>query len=566
MPALILNKKGMSIIFAVFTLLLLSVLGVALFSMISSDVESAASRVVLSRAIGTAEGGIQIGTQAIIDDVNAAVQTGSPTDNGYHGVVYLEGYSYSGSGYISSRPPRRACLHGRRWNNQNAYFCRLQAITGANVTIWDFKQKRNLIGTRLKALEIVMRARTNGGSGLYPVIQLEYSIDGGLNWIQPGDPLTNTFTIDNSSWTSGDTTLSYRSVPFDALVDWNTFMNQSANFMIRARRITDPSEDPNTGRRCDIDWLALRATVEVDAQTEEWFSDWMNGGGTPTPKTVDMALGNGKIRSIAISDESGKININYVTADAWRHLRYLMIYNGIPSGTAGTLTNLVIARISGGDWFDTIEELKQITGMTDEYYDMIDQDVTVYSWVNNATTRSGTPTNPQSRAPVNINTASKNVLKAILRYGTRNNSRAERLANEIITRRTTQPFTHMYSTYAHQAATRDLKSFSGFIESRTYLNNNRKRRICEYADATFYNRDVTRDWNSSRQRATEFSYYSNTFLITAVGESGDISRTVASAFGNSYDYATYSLSTDGTFNLPTYIGDATLASYWRERR
>ena len=52
-----LNKKGVSIIFAIFTLLVLSILGLVIFSLISGDIENAANRVNLSRGFGIGEGG-----------------------------------------------------------------------------------------------------------------------------------------------------------------------------------------------------------------------------------------------------------------------------------------------------------------------------------------------------------------------------------------------------------------------------------------------------------------------------------------------------------------------------
>ena len=62
----------------------------------------------------------------------------------------------------------------------------------------------------------------------------------------------------------------------------------------------------------------------------------------------------------------------------------------------------------GSNWFDTVEELQNVTGMTTAYYDLIKNYVTVYSWVNPNVQR---PTG--SRAPININTAPLQVLEAV---------------------------------------------------------------------------------------------------------------------------------------------------------
>ena len=56
--------------------------------------------------------------------------------------------------------------------------------------------------------------------------------------------------------------------------------------------------------------------------------------------------------------------------------------------------------------FDSVEELQQVTGITAADYAAIKDYVTVYSFVNTNTYRLAAP-----RAPININTASFNVLK-----------------------------------------------------------------------------------------------------------------------------------------------------------
>ena len=252
MPALIYDRKGLSIIFAVFTLLLLSVLGITLFTLISGDIENAAARAVLSRALYIAEAGVQIGAQAIRDDVDASVQTGAPEDNGYHAEVYLEGYQSYGVADGSN-----ASFHGTDFLDQTPSYATL-TDKDDEIGIYNFQQRYNLIGTRLQSLEIAWRAIKSSGGGRTPRIRLQYSTDGGAKWSNIGSPTD----VDDIAWEAPQ----HRSIrtPKDGWI-WSDFVN--LNFRIRAIRTNAPG-GPDQARECWIDWLALRATVEVDALTE----------------------------------------------------------------------------------------------------------------------------------------------------------------------------------------------------------------------------------------------------------------------------------------------------------
>lgn len=544
-----LNRRGMTILFAVFTLLVMSVVAIAVFSLVSSDIEGAAGKIDSSRALGASEAGIQIGAQAIRNDVDSTdgTNTAVPSDDGYCGVAYLEGYGYAGSDLVNVTDPQNACLHGTDWKGATPSFCTLGPVVGASVTIWDFKQRRNLIGTRIQSVDLVMRARSvvdegTGSPGDNPELQLEYTTDGGGTWSQLMLGLPITF----SGWGPE----SYiPPISLGSSITWDMLMNPAGGFQIRAIRTN------GGGRRvCQIDWFCLRVVFEVDALTEKWYTDWMNTDGTP--KTVDKALGDSIINSISIVDESGKVHLNYATQVL---LENIMIYNNVPKSVASNIVNYR----DNIKLFDTVEELKQVTGVTDTYYDSINRDLTVYSWVNNDVTRSTDP-----RAPVNINTASENVLKAIFRCVMSDAPAIQSLTSDIITQRATQSFTHMYSSYAAQAPTRDLRSFAGFLASRGYLSEEDRLAILANADAALYNMgvDLYQDWTGGDQTATEFCYYSNSFLITAVGGGREISRSAVAAYGDSYDYDDYSLSESGTFRLPTDIEDDSPEAYWRELR
>lgn len=533
------RNDGTSIIFAVFALIVLSILGLAVFSLVSTDMSSSASQILSSRALFAAEAGWQIGAQAVLDNKNASPQTQDKTADGYYGVSYLDGYSSDG---VTDN--RNACLHGTDWNNDTPLFCTLKD-RDEFVSVWNFQQRLNLIGATPSALEIVMRARRSSAQSQR--ITLEYSTDSGSRWTRIAN-----VDVGNSNWQIIESSISKVS----ASDIWPYLMASSgASFMIRASA-------GRNNRPCDIDWLALKVTTEVDALSEPWASNsYVN---------LPAALGNGSVKSITTSDESGKVNINYAPYNLLRRLFY---YCGItPQSTADTLaTNTVNYRTS--NWFNTIEEVKQIDGITDAYFDLIKDDITVYSWVNQDVTRPA-----GARAPVNINTASENVLWAIIRLcepGGSADERAEQVVNAIVSQRAVSPFTSMYSSYEIQPATRDLTSLSGFIRnlcddtSFDWLAEDSYAaalRMLDIADGSYLNRELGGNWADNNEDAggVEFCYYSHTFLIESTGRSGNIERTVIQTYGDTYNYSAYTFDSESELALPAYIGESSPKPYWRE--
>ncbi len=553
----VMNNRGTSIIFAVFALIVLSILGLTIFSLVSTDLSSSTSQILSSRALFAAEAGWQIGAQAVRDDKNADPQTADKAANGYYGISYLDGYSSDG---VTDN--ENACLHGTDWNDDTELFCTFDT-KGQFVDVWNFQQRFNFIGARAAnvaravALEIIIRARKRGNGD--QKIKLFYSTDGGSeggSWRKLKDVKVREGPDDWEYLT--------QSIKIDKDDVWQVLMSTNGNdFRIRAQA------DKTGSRECDIDWFALRVTTEVDASSEPWASN--------SYISLPAALGNGSIESITVSDESGKININYAP---YNLLRRLLRYCGItPQGTANTLaTNIVNYRTS--DWFSTIQEVKQVDGVTDAYFDLIKDDITVCSWVNQDVTR---PTG--ARAPVNINTASENVLKAIIRLcdpGSPADDRAQQLVEAIRDQIEDSPFTSMYSSYETQLAirdetppaTRDLTSFSGFIRDLCddvgfdWLSEDSYTdalRILNIADGSSLNRDVTQNWaDNDVAGGVEFCYYSHTFLIESTGENGNIERTVVQTYGDIYNYSTYTFDSEGELALPTYIGESGPRPYWRE--
>jgi hypothetical protein len=527
------NERGATLLFTFIVMITLIAIVGAFLYMTYIRTKSTGYDVASSTAFWAAEAGLQYGTSALKADRSAAYQTSNPAASGYSDVVYLEGYQSGGL-----HPAKygvhyeRACLHGTDFTDPDPSYAILKSWANAEVQVWDFQQRFNLIGTPIHSLAIVFRAiRWPAQGDIDPIIQLQYSPDGGTTWYNAGSEIA----MDTSDWGAG----SYRTVDITSLAgvptDWSGFINN--NFKLRAIRTNEGN------RNCRVDWLALKATIEVDALTEPW--------GSSSYATFPYTLGDGAIQSITISDESAKLHLNYAGQDV---LRYLAEECGFTAAQAATFAQEVIDYRST-DYFDYIEALMRLPSMTQQLYNLIRDYVTVYSWVNNQVTR---PTG--SRAPVNVNSADVKVLKAIFRTVV-SSTRADALANYIVTQRATAPFTHLGSSYAYHNA--DTKSFLYYLCTLPGTVLSDAYSVAENADASFYNSTLTDSWNGNDESATEFCYYSNTFLVNAVGQDDVIQRTVKATYGMTYDYTNFRPNTTFTDALPAYIGQ-TASAYWKE--
>lgn len=523
----LLDKRGMSIAFAVFMLLLMSIVGASIFSLTSGGSGGAAAGISKARARAMAEAGLQLAAERIWYEVNYTLTGFNPSNpqvSGYTPQIYIEGYQAQGPSGAS-----RTSFSGRHYTDTYVGYnssVRMQG-PGTTVTMGEFRQKRNLIGTRILDFEIVMRASMMGTP--YAQVYLEYSTDGGQSWITP---VGWYFTIRNYGW--GTNSYYSREIDFSPQ-DWSSFMDN--NFMIRARLYNNAT--------FLLDWLCIRAKVEVDRMP-----------------SASISFNNGDNTNITISDESAKIHLNYAARELLENLGM----------STSTVTDIINYRMGTGP-FETLEELKKPVseggiGMSETDYNQFKDYLTVYSWVNQDTTR---PTGP--RAPININTASLEVLEAVFKCMNLTTTEIDSLVSSIVSQRDTTPFTHMGSSYANQ---RELvESFSGFIEGR-YLTDAKKNEIRSLADAALYNRGSTTDpdveWTgATSQPATEFCYYTNTYLITSEGVSDGVKCTIKATCGNLYDYNNYAIDNNSSFILPahieyTYVGDDRPKRYWREER
>jgi len=517
-------------------LLLLSVLGLAVVSLVMVESQISVNHLYGLQAFYLAEAGIERGIRAIRDD-ESTFQTTNPAADGYCVTPSLDGYNtYPVSDDANGINYPRALFYGTSLTNTTEYYCTLYATAGANVQVYDFQQRYNLLGTPIMGMEIGIRAMKSGTGTADPIVQLQYTLNG--SWTSPtnvGSPITISGT-------------SFGAPVFTTMSEtptWNDLMAAGgSNFRIRAYR------NNAEGYYLEIDYLCIRVTLKADSSTEPWFTTFKNSDGTPI--TLNIALGNGVIETMPIDDEAGKVHLNYATQAL---LRYLIVECGIADATANTLaTNIVTYR--GSNWFDSIEEVMQVTGMTSTYYNLIKDYITVYSSVN---TNVQIPTG--SRAPININTAPLQVLTAVFDPLGLGATDPASLASAIITQRNgtpgclpvpPNPFSSMISSNPGVNPGDSSSSFARFLDTQTsYLTAAEIDAIKENCDASLYNVTQTTSWTGGSVTTTEFCYSSNVYSVTARGKVENSFRQVKRVFED-----------DGTFDISAVWGP--ILNYWRE--
>ena len=531
------GQRGVSLITAIMLLLLLSVLGLAVVSLVMVESQISVNQLYSLQAFSLAEAGIERAIRAIRDDT-IANQFTDPAAAGYCVTPSLDGYSADGS---NGSNYERTLFYGTTLTNTTANSCTLDATAGANVQVYDFQQRYNLLGTPIIGMEIGIRAMKSATGGTDPTMQLRYTLNGGGLWINVGSPIT--VSAYDATWAT--VPVVYYTIPVTPA--WSNLLD-GTSFRIQAYRT-------NAGDRyLYIDYLCIRVMLKNDSSAEPWFTTFKNSDGTPI--TVNIALGNGVIETMPIDDEAGKVHLNYATQAL---LRYLMVECGIADATANTLaTNIVTYR--GSNWFDSIEELMQVTGMTSTYYNQIKNKdcITVYPWVN---TNVQIPTG--SRAPININTAPREVLMAVFDPLGLGATDPASLADAIIAQRTGTagctlyppiPFSSMISSnpWDHDASNTSI-SFARFLDTQTsYLTAAEIDAIKENCDASYYNETQTSSWTGGSVTTTEFCYSSNVYSVTAKGK-----------VENSYRQVNRVFTDTGTFDVPIPSWGTTL-NYWRE--
>jgi len=451
--------------------------------------------------INLAEAGVQKAMRVIRDDVLSTTQTGA---------AYIRGATASAGGAGVSNVARIRYI-----DNSSASISSSAATATANLTTFD----ANYPNTRIVSIFLGARAsRATGGTGA--TLRVSYSTTG--SFPQAGStPLT--VALPNSATLANYT----QNITANRTWTWSTVL--ASSFTLRAVRTLG-------NRNINLDAIYLIVTYEIDTNTEPWF--------TGSYATFPITLGSGTIQSISITDEQRKVHLNYATQSL---LRFLMEERGVASATANTLaTNVVNYRGAAlTNPFDSIEELMQVTGMTQTIYDSIKDYVTVYSFVNTNVTRppaAGTG----SRAPVNINTAAREVLEAIFDPLPIGATDAASLATDIINARAVAPFTCFYS--ANAAVTTD---FYDFVNSRAYLTAVERNAVLDNADASLL--APVSGTAGVNGVTTEFSYDTNAFKV----------ESLADVFGRRYRIKTI-LGDNGSRTFTTFVGDASSVGYQKE--
>ncbi len=444
------------------------------------------------KLLNLAEAGVQKALRVIRDDVLSTTQTGTAD---------LRGADTTGSVSIDNVENLRYIDNLLSLINNNNDI--------AQVSVFD----SNYSNAHIVSVFLGVRAQlASGGSA---DIQVSYTTNGVFP--QAGNTvLTQGLT--------GTLTDYYVDITSDRVWTWSIILNP--NFIVRAVR-------PSAGARINLDALYLRVTYEIDTNTESWY--------TGSFASFPISLGSGAIQSISIVAEQGKVHLNTASQTL---LSYLMQEFGVAAGTANTLAaNIITYRTTNP--FDTVEELQQVSGMTSAEYNLIKDYVTVYSFINSNTFRL-----TGARAPVNINTASSQVLEAVFDALTLGATDAASLAADIISFRASTPFTCFYSSNA--AVTTD---FYDFVLSRVYLSTtgdpDEQDMVLDNADASsLVSVSGSTGFNGV---TTEFCYDTNSFKVDSLA---DIS-------GRRFRIKTI-LADDGAHIFTTYSGDTTQLGYRAE--
>ena len=504
-------------ILALIFMLVLAAMVMALAYYVSSETRGIGFQLDDTKALYLAQAGVERAFREIRNDFLTTSQ---------QGVADLRGNTTTGTAGANAAERNRV-----RYFNEGTGILTLDSAgaTGTYVTLSDYDS--NYFATRIENVKIGCRYRRTGGTGSNPQLEILYTTNG--SFPEAG----------NSSFTTTVTSTGFNASPFivlDITGDrvWTPSIINNTDFIVQARGF-----GASGARDVQIDYLFIQLTYAIDTNTEAWF--------TGTYDTFPKTLGDGFIQSVSITDEARKVHLNYASQVL---LRWLMQERGVAAGTANTVaTNILNYRGAAlTNPFDSVEELQRVTGITETIYNLIKDYVTVYSFINTNSYRPPT-SGTTSRAPVNINTAPREVLEAIFDALSLGAADPASLATDIINRRATTPFTCFYSS--NTAITTD---FYDFVFTRGYLTTAERRRVVDNADASLL--VPVPAFGGFTGVTTEFCYTNTTYKIESVGKitvpgqiTSDINLRVKTIVGS-----------DGSRTFQNYTGDTTLTGYWKE--
>ncbi len=470
----------------------------ALLVLLTHETRELASQVDDLKLLNLVDAGLQRGLREIREDASSTTQRGTAD---------LRGATVTETGSVGDQDSIRYLEDG----NATIDCIYGQGSCADQVFLQDFD--RNYAGTRIYSVQLrAVAARDTGGTGA--TLELSYATDA----VFPNANTKLTVVLPNS------TTLTEYSVDItnDRVWSWDALF--ATNFKLRAIRTAG-------NRDILLGMIYLRVTYEIDTATESWS--------TGSYQSYPLTLGDGSIDSVTITAEQGKVHLN--TASELL-LRYLLEERGVAS--ASTLaTNLVNYRSVKN--FDSIEEIKQVSGFGTAEYDAVKNFVTVHSSINvDAVGPSA------ARAPVNVNTAPREVLEAVFDALLLGATDATSLATDILTARAAAPFTCFYSSDA--SVTTD---FYDFVMGRSYLsssgNPDERDMVLDNADAS--PGIPVSGSNGYNALTTEFCYATNAFRLESAATVHERSFRAAEIRDD-----------NGSHLLTTYQGDLSAASYRRE--
>lgn len=450
-----LDSRGYILVVTFLFLTILTIMVATLSFMAVHETRDTGAQIEDTQMLYLSEAGVERALREIKNDYTATTQTG---------VAQIRGEDTSDSSSVGSDNNMRYLEDGNATINSNSDEALLKTFDA------------NYPNTRIIAVSLgVVASRASGGTGA--TIEVSYTTNGAFP--ESGNTvLTQALTTSLATYEADITA--------DRSWAWDTIMDP--DFILRAVRTAG-------NRSINLDYLYLKVTYGIDTATEAWS--------TGSYQAYPITLGRGTIQSVSIIAEQGKVHLNTASQEL---LRYLMQEYGVASGTADNVaSNIVDYRDSNP--FDSVEELQQVTDMTAAIYTAIKGDVTVYSYINPYAQGP-----EEARAPVNINTASRQVLEAIFDPLTfSSSSDITDLADDIITQRSTAPFTCFYSS--DSAVTTD---FYDFVRSLSYLSNSEDDRVLGNADASLL---VPRSGGSDEDaQTTEFSYDSGAFKVESLSD------------------------------------------------
>lgn len=493
------SQKGFILLLTLIFMVALTIMVGALLYMVTYEARDMAAQMDDYKLLNLAGSGVERGHRAIRDFFTTSPQTMTAD---------LRGGSTTGStsvtnpGYMRHIDATAATL---------ATTTATMANTSARALLRTFDS--NYTNTKITSVQVRVRAsRATGGSA---TLQVSYSTSAIpsyttlITWALPNSttPSENSATLPNpgpSGW------------------DWTTLTTGLMNPNLILRAVYSSGN-----RTIYLDAMYLRVTY----QTVTPPANWATGAYTIFPINLYGAAGNGQIESARIGEggnltggyyeettEQGKVHLNYASQLL---LSNLMTELGIASARASTLASNIITYRGTPltNPFNSVEELKQVSTITQAEYDMMKNFVTVYSFANKSTQRSGGAGN--YRAPVNINTAPRQVLEAVFDPLSIGATDAASLATDIISQRSSSPFKGFYY-YASLAS--DNTYLYNFINNRAYLTAAERLVVLDNADASLI--PAGRTAASPNAVTTEFCYTADACKINSLANiyAGDAAR------------------------------------------